>query len=77
MSKRFLTIYEACGLLDEVSDDEEGELVILPPDNKGDIADEEKDDEDFTKCHAIEDVTGEVKVFHPSLKKRTRGGYRK
>ena len=67
MSKWFLTIHEACGLLDEVSDDEEGELVILPPDNKGDITDEEKADGDLTERHVIEDVAREVEVFHPSL----------
>ena len=66
MSKRFITVQEACALLDEVSDDEEGELVILPPDQKGDITDEEKDDEDITEYQVLEDVAGEVEVFHSS-----------
>ena len=41
--------------------------MILPPDNKGDITDEEKAYEDLTERHVIEDVSGEVEVFHPSL----------
>ena len=67
MSKRFITVQEACALLDELSDDEEGELVILPPDQKGDIIDEEKDDEDITEHQVLEDVAGEVEVFYSSL----------
>ena len=39
----------------------------MPPDNKGDITDEEKDDEDLTKRHVIQDVAGKVEVFYPSL----------
>ena len=62
MSKRFITVQEACALLDE-----EGELVILPPDQKGDITDEEKDDKDITEHQVLEDVAGEVEVFHSSL----------
>ena len=67
MSKCFITVQEACALLDEVSDDEEGELIILPPDQKGDITDEEKDDEDITEHQVLEDLAGEVEVFHSSL----------
>ena len=67
MFKRFLTIHEVCGLLDEVSNDEEGELVILPTDSEGNITDEERDDDDLTERHVIEDVAGKVEVFHPSL----------
>ena len=67
MSKRFITVQEACALLDEVSDDEEGELVILSPDQKGDIVHEKKDDEDIAEHQVLEDVAGEVEVFYSSL----------
>ena len=39
----------------------------MPPDQKGDITDEEKDDEDITEHQVLEDVAGEVEVFHSSL----------
>ena len=42
----------------------------MPADNKGDITDEDKSDEDLTERHVIEvieDIAREVQVFHSSL----------
>ena len=65
MSKSFLTVLEAIDVLD---DQEDTELVVLPPESKGDITKEENDDESLMETGVIEEVTGEVEVFHPSLK---------
>ena len=53
-------------MLDGLSDHENTELVVLPPENKGDVTDEENDDENLKETRVIEEVAGEVKVFHPS-----------
>ena len=45
MSKRFLTVEEAIDVLDDLSDHKVTELVVLQPENKGDVTDEENDDE--------------------------------
>ena len=68
MSKRFITVAEAIDMLDDLSDHEDMELVVLPPENKGDVTDEENDDENLRETRVIEEVAGEVEVFHPSLK---------
>ena len=67
MSKRFLTVVEAIDVLDDLSDHEGTELVVLLPKNKGDVTDEENDDENLRETRVIEEVAGEVEVFHPSL----------
>ena len=67
MSKRFLTVVEAIDVLDDLSDHEDTELVVLLPKNKGDVTDEENDDENLRETRVIEEVAGEVEVFHPSF----------
>ena len=54
-------------MLDDLSDYEDTELVVLPPENKGDVTDEENDDENLRETRVIEEVAGEVEVFHLSL----------
>ena len=49
MSKRFLTVVEAIDVLDDLSDHEDTELVVLPPENMGGVTDEENDDENLRK----------------------------
>ena len=59
---------EAVGLIQEISDDEdESFLIILPPDTRGEVTDEEEDDENLNECHGLKEVAGNVEVFHPSL----------
>ena len=67
MSKRFLTVVEAINMLDDLSDHKDTELVVLPPENKGNIINEENDDENLRETRVMEEVAGEVEVFHPSL----------
>ena len=67
MSKHFLTVVEAIDVLDDLSDREDTELVVLLPENKGDVTDEENDDENLRENRDIEEAAGEVEVFHPSL----------
>ena len=45
MSKTFLKLYEAINMLHTLSDSENADIVVLPPDNQGDVTDEEQDDE--------------------------------
>ena len=54
-------------MLDDLSDHEDTKLVVLPSENKGDVTDKENDDENLRKTRVIEEVAGEVEVFHPSL----------
>ena len=68
MSKRFLTVVEAIDVLDDLSDHEDTELVVHPPENKGYVTNEENDDENLRETRVIQEVAGEVEVFHPSLK---------
>ena len=68
MSKSFITLDEAVGLIQEISDDEdESALIILPPDTRGEVTDEEEDDEDLNECQELKEVAGNVEVFYPSL----------
>ena len=68
MSKSFITLDEAVGLIQEISNDEdESALIILPPDTRGEVTDEEEDDEDLNECQELKEVAGNVEVFHPSL----------
>ena len=54
-------------MLDDLSDHEDTESVVLPPENKGDVTYEENDDENLRETRDIEEVVGEVEVFHQSL----------
>ena len=68
MSKSFITLDEAVGLIQEISDDEdESALIILPPDTRGEMTNEEEDEEDLNECLELKEVAGNVEVFHPSL----------
>ena len=64
MSKSFITLDEAIGLIQEISDDEdESALIILPPDTRDEVTDEEEDDEDLNECQELKEVPGNVEVF--------------
>ena len=54
-------------MLNDLSVHEDMELVVLPPENKGDVTDKENDDENLRETRVIEDLAEEVEVFHPSL----------
>ena len=58
MSKRFLTVVEAIDVLDDLSDHEDTELVVLRPENKGDVTEEENDDENLRETRVIGEVAG-------------------
>ena len=68
MSKGFLTVVEAIDELDDLSDHEDTELVVLPPENKDDVTDEENDDENLRETRVIEEVAGEVEVLYRAWK---------
>ena len=54
---------EVVGLIQELSDDEdESALIILPPDTRGKVTDEEEDDKDLNECQELKEVAGNV--FH-------------
>ena len=68
MSKSFITLEEAIGLIQEIRDDEdESALIILPPDTRGEVTDDEEDDKDLNECQELKEVANNVEVFHPSL----------
>ena len=59
MSKSFLTVQEAVGLLDSAEDDDDCAMVLLPPENQGDVANEKKNDENSVQQNlTVQDVTG-------------------
>ena len=45
MSRKFITLNEAIEFVNDLSDDEEYKVVVLPPENQGEVTDEENDDE--------------------------------
>ena len=65
MSKSFITLEEAVGLIQEISNDEdESALIILPPDNRGELTDEEKDDDkDLNEYQGLKKVAGNVILY--------------
>ena len=68
MSKNFITLEEAVVLIQKISDDEdETALIILRPNNRGKVTDEEKDDEDRNEYQELKEVAGNVELFHPIL----------
>ena len=63
MVKAFLTNQEVCNLLDDTDDDEERELVILPPESKGDVTDKENDYENLIQLPSSWEVAKKSKYF--------------
>ena len=63
MVKAFLTNQEVCNLLDDTDDDEERELVILPPESKGDVTDKENDYESLIQLPSSWEVAEKSKYF--------------
>ena len=54
-------------MLDDLCDQEDKKMVVLPPENKSDVTDEENDDENLMETRVVEKVPGENEVFHKSL----------
>ena len=48
MSRKFITLNEAVEFVNDLSDDEEC-IVVLPPENQGEVTDEEYDDENLVE----------------------------
>ena len=72
MSKSFITLEETAGLIQEISNNEdESTLIILPPDNRGKVTEEEEDeDKDLNEYRELKEVAGNVhnvELFHLSL----------
>ena len=52
----------------DLSDDEECKVVVLPPENQGEVTDEKNDDENLVEQNlGMQDVAGHLEVFHPAL----------
>ena len=49
MSRKFITLNEAVEFVNDLSDDEECKVVVLPPENQGEVTDEENDDENLVE----------------------------
>uniref|UniRef100_H2ZUM7 PiggyBac transposable element-derived protein domain-containing protein n=1 Tax=Latimeria chalumnae TaxID=7897 RepID=H2ZUM7_LATCH len=63
MAKRFVTVQQALDMVLNMSDDEDPEIVVLPPANTGDVTDEEENDENLNISQPeVLDVAGEVEV---------------
>ena len=68
MSRKFITLIEAVEFVNDLSDREECKVVILPPENQGEVTDEENDDENLVEQNlSMQDVAGHLEVFHPAL----------
>lgn len=59
--KKCYTIQEAAALIESLSDDEDAEVVILPPENS-DVTDEEVDD---MEANDMQDVAGDLEIHAP------------
>ena len=49
MSRKFITLNEAVEFVNDLSDDEECKVVALPPENQGEVTDEENNDENLVE----------------------------
>ena len=68
MSRKFITLNEAVEFVNDLSDYEECKVVVLPPENQGQVADEENDDENLVEQNlGMQDVAGHLEVFHLAL----------
>ena len=68
MSRKFITLNEAVEFVNDLSDDEECKVVVLPPENQGEVTDEENDNENLVEQNlGMQDVAGHLEVFHPAL----------
>ena len=68
MSRKFITLNEAVEFVNDLSDDEECKVVVLSPENQGEVTDEENDDENLVEQNlGMQDVAGHLEVFHPAL----------
>ena len=63
MSRKFITLNEAIEFVNDLSDDEEYKVVVLPPENQGEVTDEENDDENLVEQNlGMQDVSGHLEV---------------
>ena len=68
MSRKFIPLDEAVEFVNELSDDEECKVVVLPPENQGEVTDEENNNENLVEQNlGMQDVAGHLEVFHPAL----------
>ena len=68
MSRKSITLNEAVQFVNDLNDYEECEVVILPPENRGEVTEGENDDENLVEQNiGLQDVVGHLKVFHPAL----------
>ena len=68
MSRKFIPLDEAVEFVNDLSDDEECEVVVLPSENQGELTDEENDDKNLVERNlGMRDVAGHLEVFHPTL----------
>ena len=68
MSRKFIALDEAVEFVNDLSDDEECEVVVLPPENQGEVTDEENDDENFIEQNlGMQGIAGHLEVFYPAL----------
>ena len=67
MSRKCFLLDETVGCVNDLSDDEECEVVVLPPENQGEVTDKENDDENLVEQNfGMQGVVGHLKVFHPA-----------
>ena len=63
-----MTLDEAVEFVNDLSDDQECKVMVLPPENQGEVTDEENDDENLVEQNlGMQDVVGHLEVFHPAL----------
>ena len=60
MSKSFITLEKAVGLIQEISDDKDESAFIISSDTRGKVTDEEEDDEDPNESQELKEVAGNV-----------------
>ena len=68
MLRYYISLDQAVQFVNDLSDDEKCEVVVLPPENQGEVTDEGNDDKNLVKQNVgLQDVAGHLKSFHPAL----------
>ena len=68
MSRKYISLDQAVQFANDLSDDKECEVMILPPENQGEVTDEENDDKNLVEQNIdLEDIAGYFESFHSAL----------
>ena len=68
MLRKFITLDEPVQFVNNLSDDEQSKVAVLPSENQGKVTDKKNNDKNLVKQNiSLQDVARHLEVFHQAL----------